>query len=248
MAQEQTATPFYDFMYPKFLLKDLYDIDMTPDDYLERAYNVFRAIGNIAVGVHSFSFTVDSTKKVKLPCNCEFIEAVSSDENPLMREEELVIYSSNSNISPNAYLADIVSNEELRRIIIPQSSNLHPTGQLVPYNLEHKHLHFNDEQIGARCVCIYRGVLVDDQDNPLLFRKEAEAIAAKLAFVHTQKQVFMRDPAAANILAYIKPESERLMAAAKIPEYISQNQWDRILAAKVRNDRKVFNRSFKSLQ
>jgi hypothetical protein len=248
MAQEQSAIPFYDFMYPKLLLKDLYDIDIQPDDYLERAYNVFRAIGNIATGVYTYNFTIDDTLKVQLPCNLEFIESVSTDENQLMKGEELLLYTSNENISPNAYLADITNNESLRRINIPQSSNLHPTGRFLPYNLGGKNLIFSPEQSGTRGICIYRGILVDDHDNPLLFRKEAEAIAAQLAFIDTQKKMFMRDPSAAGILGYIKPEAARLMAAAKIPEYVTQNQWDRVLAAKTRHDRKIFNSTFKPLQ
>lgn len=249
MAQEQTTIPFYDFMYAKFLLKDLYDIDMHQDDYVERAYNVYRAIGNIATGVHHFKFTVGDDLKIELPCNCEFIESVSTDENLLMRQEDLIIYSAtNSSLSPNSFLADIISNESLRRVYIPQSSNLHPTGIFMPYDLQGRVMHFFPEQSGTKGNLIYRGVLVDDDDNPILYRKEAEAIAAQLAYLHTQKQVFMRDPAAAGILSYIKPEANRLMAAAKIPEYISQNQWNRIFAARTRHDRKVFNSSYKPMQ
>jgi hypothetical protein len=249
MAQEQTTVPFYDFMYPRFLLKDLYDIDMQEDDYLERAYNTYRAIGNIATGIHHFKFTVADDLKIELPCNCEFIESVSTDENLLMRQEDLIIYSAtNSSLSPNSFLADVISNESLRRVYIPQSSNLHPTGIFMPYDLQGRIMHFSTEQSGTKGNLIYRGILVDDNDNPILYRKEAEAIAAQLAYLHTQKQVFMRDPAAAGILAYIKPEANRLMAAAKIPESITQNQWNRILAARTRHDRKVFNSSYKPVQ
>jgi hypothetical protein len=248
MAQEQVTSPFYDFMYPRFLLKDLYDIDMQEDDYAERAYNTFRAIGNIATAIHTFHFTIDNDLKFELPCNCEFIEAISTDENLLMKQEDLVVYSTNAYVSPNAYLADIISNESLRRIYVPQASNLHPTGIFLPYELHGRTVIFREEQAGTKAHLIYRGVLVDEQNNPILHRKEAEAIAAQLAFLHTQKQVFMRDPAAANILAYIKPEAGRLMAAAKIPEYISQNQWNRVLSAKTRHDRKVYNTSYKTLQ
>jgi hypothetical protein len=248
MAQEQSTTPFYDFMYPKFLLKDLYDIDMHEDDYLERAYNVYRAIGNIATAIQEYHFTIDDSLQIELPCNCEFLESVSTDENLLMRQEDLVVYSTNAHVSPNAFLADIISNESLRRVYVPQASTLHPSGIFLPYTLERRTLHFGKEQAGTKAHIIYRGILVDEQNNPVLYRKEAEAIAAQLAFIHTQKQVFMRDSAAAQILAYIKPEAARLMTAAKIPEYITQNQWNRILSSKTRHDRKVYNSSYKALQ
>jgi hypothetical protein len=253
--QEQAASPFYDFMYPKYLLRDLYDIEMQPDDYLERAYNVFRSIGNIATGIYTFKFTVPQSGIVELPCNVEFIEAVSSNEGNSITgaEGDFTLLYSDSNISPNGYLADVVNDPTYTRVPLPQNSELHPLGSYMPYNLigdkgGNKSLQFTEELIGFSGTCIYRGICVDDDNNPLLYRKEAEAIAAQLAFIDTQKKLFMRDPGAASILPYIKQEAGRLMAAAKIPEYITQNQWNRVFSAMTTHNRKVFNSSYKPLQ
>jgi len=251
MSQEETAAPFYDFNYSRFLLKDLYDIDMQPDDYIERAYNVYRAIGNIATAVYSFKFTIDSTGKVQLPCNLEFIEAVSTGQDNLNDSTELTVLYSNENISPNGYMADIILNPT-DKISVPQTSVLHPTGNFIPYQLRgtagNLHLEFSADYVNSSCVCIYRGVIVDADDNPILFRKEAEAIAAQLAFLDTQKRVFMRDPNAMPILAYIKGEANRMMAAAKVPEHITQNQWNRVFSALTTHNRKVYHSSYKPLQ
>ena len=251
MSQEEVAVPFYDFMYSKYLLKDLYDIDMQPDDYVERAYNVFRAIGNIATAIYSFKFTIDSTGCIDLPCNVEFIEAVSTGQDNLSESTGLTMLYSNENISPNGFMADIIL-DKANKISVPQTSILHATGNFIPYQLMgkpgHYKLKFGAEYVNSQCVCIYRGILVDCDDNPLLFRKEAEAIAAQLAFLDTQKKVFMRDPNAMPVLAYIKAEANRMMAAAKVPEYITQNQWNRVFSALTSHNRKVYHSSYKSLQ
>lgn len=249
MAQEQAASPFYDFMYPRFLLRDLYDINIQEDDYVERAYNVFRNIGNIATAIYSFKFTVGQDGMVELPCNVEFIEAVSTDTANIGRDGDYTLLYSDENLSPNGFLADIILDPSYTRTPVPQLSDLHPLGSFIPYELvQNKYLKFTSEFNGMSGVCIYRGICVDDNNNPLLYRKEAEAIAAQLAFIDTQKKLFMRDPGAASILPYIKQEAGRLMAAAKIPEYITQNQWNRIFSAMTTHNRKVFNSSYKPLQ
>ena len=107
---------------------------------------------------------------------------------------------------------------------------------------------FDEKFVGQSGVCIYRGIVMDKDGNPLLTRKEAEAIAYRMAFLDTQKKAFMRDPVATQMLSYIQNEAGKKMAAAKIPEYISQNQWNRILSTMTRHDRKVFWSSYKTLQ
>ena len=69
-----------------------------------------------------------------------------------------------------------------------------------------------------------------------------------MAFYDTQKKVFMNEQGAASKLDYIARESGRKMAAAKIPERMSQNEIDRLLTARTSHDRKVYWSSYKSLQ
>lgn len=253
MAQEQAARNFYDFMYGKYLLKDLFDITLQDGDYLERAYNIWREIGNIATAIHAFEFEIDETREVQLPCNTEFVEAVSEGEHWVDRfGEHYHLFHADWNIDPNKFLADAIIRNPNKIRLDAQQSYLHPDGEYIPYELRgtigNLSLYFDEKFVGHRGVCIFRGVCVDDEGNPLLNRKEAEAIAYKLAFIDTQKKSFMRDPASVQLLPYIKPESERKMAAAKIPEYISQNQWNRVLSTMTRHDRKVFWSSYKLAQ
>ena len=89
---------------------------------------------------------------------------------------------------------------------------------------------------------------MDDDGNPCITRKEADAIAYKIAFIETQKRVFIGDPQASQLLPYIKGESAVKMQAAKIPEYLTQNFLDSLLDAKVSHGRKIFDSSYKTLK
>jgi len=221
-------------------------------EYAERAYNIYREIGNIARTTHAIKFTVDDTLEHKLPCNLEFVEAVSTSMDHYADNNDVTVFHSDENISPNGYMADILTNSSLIQPFVQQTSDLHPKGEYIPYELEgspgNYKLRFDSSISGTEIICIYRGVVVDREGNPILFRKEAEAIAAKLAFIYIQKRMFMKDPTAGQILPYIKGECGRLMAAAKIPEYMTQNDWNRVLTALTSHNRKVYHRSFKTMQ
>jgi len=255
MAQEQAAKPFYDFMYGKYLLQDLFDTYLHEDDYVERAYNIWRDIGNIATAIHAFEFEIDNSRTVQLPCNVEFIEAVSTGQE--WRDQygdRVILFHAEQIVRPNhSHFADAITNPNAYRVNIDdQQSRLHPKGEFIPYELQgtlgNYTLHFDEDWVGSTGVVIYRGTCVDNDGNPLITRKEAEAIAYKMKFIDTQKKAFMGDQGALNMLEYIKMESGRKMAAAKIPEYVSQNHLNRMLSAMTRHDRKVFWSSYKSMQ
>jgi hypothetical protein len=255
MSQEASDNPFYDFMYPKFLLKSMFDIVLHEDDYIEQAYGVFRDIGNIARCTHAIEFTVDESLCVELPCNVEFIEAVSTGVDWLdMEDGSTVMFHADWAVNPNSFLPDVVMNPSSTVTeFASRKHRLHPGGNYIPYELHgtpgHFHLQFLPNQIGQTGICIYRGIIVDKDGNPLLTRKEGEAIAYKLAFFALQKRVFMGDMNAAQIMqaTNIQFEYGRKMAAAKIPEYISQNHFNRMLSAMTRHDRKVFWSDYKAI-
>ena len=201
MSQEQAAIPFYDFMYGKFLLKELFEITMHEDDYVEMAYNVFRDIGNIATKVHLFKFTVDDTLVVNLPCNVEFIEAVSRGE--ILGVEDAILWTDELGTDANYRIGT------LRGVRNKNRSTLHIFG--------------------------------------VIESTYQKAIAYKMAHLKVQKDAFMGKPGG-QMLQYIQAEAGRKMAAAKIPEHVTQNQWNRMLSAMTRHDRKVFWSDYKTLQ
>jgi len=234
------------------LLKELFDLTKQEDDYLEIAYNIWRAIGNIATCTHAFEFEITEDGLVHLPCNVEFIEAVAEHIKWVDKYGDSVSMfhaEHNWKIYPNHIISDVLQRNIAPINLDSHESQLKPLGEYINYELTGSPgqytLRFDKRYAGIKAICIYRGILMDQYNNPLLHRKEAEAIAYQMAFLDTQKKAFKRDPAAANLLAYIKPEANLKMAAAKVPEYITQNNWNRVLSAMTRHDRKVYWSSYK---
>lgn len=245
--QNSATNPLENFMNAKFLMKDLFGISMNDADFIEKAYRGFRKIGNIATATHAINSTV-SDCKVQLPCNVEFIESVSTGKTMLDPKNDIV-YLYEDEYLPRAntyYYADILTSPSMNKINISRSQ-LHPTGQFIPYEIcgKNESVKVSDTWEGQKILIIYRGQVLDEDGLPALTPKEVEAIAYYVAFIDTQKKTWMKEPGADKLLAYIKPESEIKLAAAKIPEYVSQNFWDEVLAANTRFDRKQFGSSYK---
>ena len=96
---------------------------------------------------------------------------------------------------------------------------------------------------------VYHGIFVDDEDGlPLINEKEQLAIATYVAYVSTFKEAIRKkDSALMQIAGVIKTEWLNKCNAARIPEYISQNDMDKILDARARWDRKAYGKSFKPM-
>jgi hypothetical protein len=253
MAQDQAQENFYDFMYGKYLLKRKFGIDSQIDDYVEDAYNVWRDIGNIAAATHGYETVVSADGTVALPCNCEFIESVTTGDYTKDTDGDLIIWYNTDTlvVNPDSFLADVKLDKAYLLGTI-KHGQLHPGGQFVDYELKrhngNKSLLFADSYVGSKVTVIYRGIIMDDDGNPCLTRKEADAIAHKIAFIETQLQIFKGNTEKINILQMLKSQSDAKMQAAKIPEYLTQNFLDQLLAAATRHDRKVYNSSYKTMR
>jgi transposase-like protein len=82
---------------------------------------------------------------------------------------------------------------------------------------------------------------------PLLHDKEVAAIAAEVTRRITVRKVFEGQQSAVKVLNYIVQEADRLMAAAKVDEYINDDAIDQILDIKSSYDRKVYGQRFNML-
>jgi hypothetical protein len=90
-------------------------------------------------------------------------------------------------------------------------------GEYIPYSLESmgdRYVIIVDPiYIGSVIHIGYKGLCTDTDGHPSLYRKEAEAIANKLAYMDVQRDTFKRIPAAMQLLPIIKAQSDRSMAA-----------------------------------
>jgi hypothetical protein len=249
--QEQATNPLENFLNAKFLLKDLTGITMTDEDFIEKAYRGFRKIGNIATATHTFKGEVDNDHKIKLPCNVEFVEALCTGDIFLNMMGD-VAYSAETTYGPKVsqyYYPDIFNTAGISKINLSRTQ-LHPVGQLVPYEIcgKNEALIVDKAWAGQHLTVIYRGQILDEDGLPALTAKEVEALAYYVAYLDVQKRIFMKEPGMNDMFAIIKPQYTRAMQAAKIPEYLSQNFWDQLLSANTRMDRKQFGASYKLIR
>jgi len=251
--QEQASNPMENFLNAKFLLKDSFDITMTDEDFIEKAYRGYRKIGNIATATHVYKGLVENCS-INLPCNVEFIESVTTGDVVLDNLTDVVIYY-NDEVSQGPkvnqyYFPDIMLNNSSLSKINLSRTQLHPTGQFVPYEICGKNelIKVGSQWENEKLNIIYRGQVLDEDGLPALTSKEVEAIATYVAYLDVQKRVFKREPGMVEILNYIIPRYKRALQAASIPEYVSQNFWDQLLSANTRMDRKTFGSSYKLIR
>jgi hypothetical protein len=247
--QNQAANPLENFLNAKYRMKELFGITMQEEDFIEKAYRIYRRTGNVAVAIHQLCVEVQNCI-VKLPCNVEFVDAVTThDMSEVFKEDVFFSYEENHGPMTSSYYLPDAMLSAPNRVNITKSQ-LHYDGQLIPYTIVGKNecLKFNEEMEGQKVFIIYRGQILDEDGLPALTNKEVDALAHWVAYEDTQKRVFMKEPGMAEILAYIKPLAEVKFQAACIPEYLSQNFFDELLNAKTRMDRKVYGSSYRLLR
>lgn len=249
--QEQTEMPLYDFMYGKFLLKDLFDVVLNEDDYVERAYMIFRQINTLTTYTHLTEVTIPDSCIVTLPCNILQVEAVTLNTVNLQSldvDVNYIYYDYVHNDGFSMYVADALQKSIKNILPNKATSHQHPLGVYIPYELHGKTITVDKKWKGTQIYLMYKGLVVDHQGNPCLFRKQTEAIAYKLAFLDAQKRSFKGDPIGRQAMMDLKPQVNRLIQAAKIPDSLSQNFLDRMLSAQTRHDRKIFYSSYRLQQ
>ena len=93
---------------------------------------------------------------------------------------------------------------------------------------------------------LYHGILLDDDGLPEINDKEALAIADYIAYVYTYKKAIRtmnRDTMA--LAKDLKQNWLFHCDAARVPEYVSQEEMNKILDVQSSWGRKVFNKSYK---
>lgn len=208
----------------------LYGIEMSEDDFAELGLNAWNYIGNKTVKLHKYSANIDDeTLSVQLPCNADIIEAVTSTQEDYTptKENTLII---ETGIESNKY----------------NTNPLYQSGSYIPYNRIGNNLYF-DKNYGTVNI-LYKGVVLDEDGLPEITDKEAIAIATYVAWVQKYKQGLITNNAAIiNMANLLKADWNRMCDAARVPDYISQNEMDEIINVKFRWDRKGFGRSYKPL-
>jgi len=217
-------------------LEEDWGLHLKVPTFLEWANDAARKIGYnknyVKIGI-----TVLDNGVVPLPFKAINIKAVSTDYNDFYSWEVLNADILNEDGIPNAIDRFGIAAKEL---------SLNPNqlkGGHVNYTFENETELIVNSLLKDRKVYVLALVKMVDEDNePLFTEKQLEAISTYCAYIYTKRNAF------AGIkgmdLAFMKSESDKAIASARIPDFISDNAWDLILDAKTSFNRKSFNKSF----
>lgn len=226
------------FYYAYTLLETLYGLEVSEEQFEEIGILAWNQIGNKRCRIYRATLCLDPCEKsVELPCNCDLLEAVTAPFEDFQHVSNKWDRSQPGSFSTEAYI------ETQKHFEHP----LYISGKYIPYtqvgNILYLQEHFDQINI------LYRGIVLDKEGLPELTDKEAQAIAAFVAYTVKFKEGMMtNNKNAVEFANVLKTEWLKLCDRARIPDYINQNEWDEILDAKNNWSRKIFNRSYKPLK
>lgn len=224
------------FHYAISLAQMLYDIEGNLEDLEEIGLVAYNFIGNKQTRLYRTQLDCVNGV-VQLPCNVDYIEAVT------------FVGPEDGNDYSNIHRRNNYELQYAEDYIESQKTNTNPlyiSGEFVNYKQSGDKLYINKQF--CRVNLLYHGILLDEDGLPCLSDKEAVAIADYIAYTQKYKEAIKTNNQ--NLMAIAKDIKKSWLIhcdAARVPEHISQNEFDQILDVNTSWGRKVFNRSFKPL-
>ena len=225
------------FKYAITLAQMLYDIDINDmDTLIEIGLVAYNFIGNKNTHLSAEIVNVDPrTGIVKLPCKADLVEAITYPSG-----EDWNYTSNTKNFGDFNSLNIEQYIEKSKQSIDP----LYISGKFVKYRREGNYIYVN-EKIDSVCV-LYHTETLDEDDLPLINDKEAVAIADYIAYTVKYKEALRSNNSAVFQMAQtIKRQWLIHCDAARVPEYVSQNEMNDLLEVFSSHNRKVHGRSYK---
>ena len=225
------------FKYAISLAQMLYDIDINDmDTLIEIGLVAYNFIGNKNTQLVADLVNVDMrTGLVDLPCKADLVEAITY---PKMEDWN---YTSNTRNFGDFNTLNIEQYiEKAKQSVDP----LYVSGRLIKYRREGNYIYVN-EKVDVVCV-LYHTEQLDEEDLPLINDKEAIAIADYIAYTIKYKEALRSNNSNVFQMAQtIKKQWLLHCDAARVPEYVNQNEMNDLLEIASSHNRKVHGRSFK---
>ena len=225
------------FKYAISLAQMLYDIDINDmDTLIEIGLVAYGFIGNKNTQLKSEIVNVDQkTGLVKIPCKADLIEAITDP-----RVEDWSYTSNVKNFGDWNTLNIEQYIEKSKQSIDP----LYISGRFIKYRREGDYIYVN-ENLQQVCI-LYHTEKLDEEDLPLINDKEAIAIADYIAYTVKYKEALRSNNSAVFQMAQtIKKQWQIHCDAARVPEYVNQNEMNDLLEVMSSSNRKVHGRSYK---
>ena len=220
------------------LADSLYGVTVSENEFEDIALNGWEEIGNKHTRLYRYIGDVVEGE-LKLPCNATGL--IESVHVPL---PDAQVTSNHADLD---YL-DNLWTEDYIEFWKYGEDPYYTRGKLVKYDEGNNVLYFSHDY--KNVMVVYHGILMDEENGlPLLNDKELKAVAAYVAYVSLYKEgIRKRDSNIISLAQSIKADWLRLCNAARIPEYFSQNDMDRILDVKVSWDRKNYGKTLKPIR
>lgn len=226
-----------EFKSAMFQAHILYGLEMLPEDFEEVGLIAWNFIGNKKVRLYRFcSELTCNDNSVELPCNADIIEAVTygfEDWN----------YTTNDTPNGDFNSQFVESYIEGRKLF---ENPLYINGRYAKYERVGDTLYF-DKNYGKVNI-LYKGIILDEEGLPEIDDKECIAIATYCAYIKKYKEGLITNNANIIQMAQLLEQKwHRYCDAARVPQYLNQNDMNEILDAKTSWDRKRYNKSYKPL-
>lgn len=223
------------FRYALTMAQLLYDVNInSEDDAIEIGLIAYNFIGNKNTRLYKAQLPVVNGEAI-LPCNCDIIEAVTycgiEDWNYTSNIKD---FGDQQSLYVEHYI------ESHKRF----SNPLYISGKYVKYRRSGDTLYINEDVDFVNV--LYHGILVDSEGLPEINDKEATAIADYIAYVYKYKEGLRSNNS--TIMQIAKDIKQMWLFhadAARVPEYVSQDEMNRILDAQSSWGRKVYGKSLK---
>lgn len=227
------------FYYAYTLANTLFGIELEEQDFEEIGLVAWNMIGNKNTRLHRLNIKVDcdDNNSVQLPCNLVEIESITRCGEDYQVTTNHTNYDNYDSHFTESYIESLKRNKD----------PYYTSGGYVKY-----------EQVGDKIylaqphptiTILYKGVELDEDGLPSLNDKEALAIATFCAFTHFRKQgLILQNKGFLDSANFLSQDWLRKCDAARVPEYINQNEMNKIIDIKSSYDRKIFNKSFKPIK
>jgi hypothetical protein len=235
------------FMTASTRLKDRFGVALDDDTFIERAYWIWREIGNIAIETKTASVNIGADLIVTLPQDCEFVRSLTSvgfqDDmhgGGSFGDYQYTPRGRAPEVKPDPTTVSIEANARASLSTQP--------GERLSYETHHGYLKLASPVMASQlATLVYSTILAGEDGLPLLNDTEVEAIVLMLALREKEKELFQsgasfsaRTGQVAPLVTYLKTEADRWMQAAKSDEKISDDALDQLLDIKTSWGRKVF--------
>ena len=221
--------------YP--LIKQLYGVEITPEDFEEIGYYAWKHIGNKFTKLYRYTVNLPcDDNSLILPCNCDRLEAVTygwEDWNFTTNKTANGDYNSQ-------FTENYIESRKTTK------APLYMSGRYAKYEKVGNKLYF-DKDYGVINI-LYKGIMLDNEGLPYITDKEALAIATYCAMTQLRKTgLSSHNNEILQEYQMLNQEWLKLCSAARVPDYISQNEWNEILDVNSNWNRKIYNKSFKPI-